>query len=111
MAPTARLSFTGLIALSLTLHTLPAQATSWTATIQDVMNLVYCLVGLAPCEGFQPGADTIDITVDNPNCTWDTQCWNGTMCMAHPDIDALEQAAFDAGVASVDVTADNEAIC
>ena len=54
MTAAARLSLTGLIALSLTLHTAPAQATSWTATIQDVMNLVYCLVGAGPCDGLQP---------------------------------------------------------
>ena len=28
----------------------------WQASVQDVMNLVYCMVGIQSCEGLEPGA-------------------------------------------------------
>ena len=59
----SRLLLSGLVALTLTVAAVPAQA-SWSASIADVMNLVYCLVGAGDCTGLQPGADLVDITSD-----------------------------------------------
>jgi len=93
----ARLMLTGLVALSLTLTSLPAQATDWTVSIQDAMNLVYCLVGLGGCEGLEPGADMVDITSDN-------------QAVFETGIAVFYQAAFNAGAASVDVTSNDAAV-
>ena len=82
----SRLTLTGLFALAFTWAPAPAQA-SWTATIADVMNLVYCVVGLAPCDGLAP-ASSVDITSDNPTCDWLTQTWNGLACV--PIVDCPE---------------------
>jgi hypothetical protein len=65
MHAVSRLALTGLVALSLTFTAVPAQATDWTVSITDVMNLVYCLVGMGECAGLEPGADAVDITSDN----------------------------------------------
>lgn len=90
----ARTALTGLVALSLTVAAVPAQATNWTATINDVMALVYCLVGTGECDGLEPGADTIDTTLDNVDAF--------TVGVA-----ALYAAGYNDGAVSVDVTTDN----
>ncbi len=81
MGQLSRLLLSGLVALSLTVAApaqaesqadgwtppgmAPEQAAEWTANIQDVMDLVFCLVGSGDCAGLQPGADLVDITSDN----------------------------------------------
>jgi len=59
----SRLLLSGLVALSLTFAAIPAHA-SWSVSIQNVMDLVYCLVGSGDCAGLAP-ASTVDITTDN----------------------------------------------
>ena len=60
----SRLLLSGLVALSLTFAATAAHA-SWSVSIQNVMDLVYCLVGAGDCTGLQPGADLVDIASDN----------------------------------------------
>lgn len=69
----------------------PASAT-WSATISDVMNLVYCLVGSGPCAGLQPGADAVDTNLDDS----DDNPW-----AFEAGLTALYETARQAGAASV----------
>ena len=84
----SRLLLSGLVALSLTVAAVPAHA-SWSVSIQNVMDLVYCLVGSGDCAGLQPGADLVDITSDNaeviaaamPACDFEGgEVWDGSTC-------------------------------
>jgi len=120
MRQLSRLLLSGLVGLSLTVAATAAHA-SWSAAITDVMNLVYCLVGSGDCTGLQPGADTIDTTLDNVDdnvaafqvgvaVLYEGGFNDG---VASVDVGAAKEASYatgyDAGVASVDITTDNPA--
>lgn len=85
----ARPSLTGLLILTLTCAAPQTQA-SWSASIQDVMNLVFCLVGSGPCEGLEPGADLADppsceAAVAVATCAATGGAWDGAECAPTPD--------------------------
>jgi hypothetical protein len=89
----SRLLLSGLVALSLTIAATAAHA-SWSASIVDVMNLVYCIIGTESCEGLEPGADLVDITSNDaeviaaamPACDFEGgELWDGSSC-ATPEV-------------------------
>ena len=82
--------------ITLALITVPAPSvqadpnTGWEPSLNNVLDLVYCIVGTTSCVGLAPGADVVDtaspsyaagVAAATPSCNWGTQLWDGSNCV------------------------------